>query len=95
MRTGRAVLVFFHLCLETVFIECPLIHKAVVSMKLSEHKPHNMADCHVKINSGVMWKSSYVNTAIAELSCCASFERFHFACATRHSRQRDVGLEHC
>lgn len=90
MRTGRAVSVFFHLCLETVFIECPLIHKAVVSMKLSEHKPHNMAGCHVKMNSGVMWKSSYVNTAIAELSCCASFERFHFPCATR---RRDVGLE--
>lgn len=79
----------------------PFIHKAVVSMKLSEHKPHNMAECYVKINSGIMWKSSYVNNTITELSClplslsCASFKRLHFACARRQRRQSDVRLEYC
>lgn len=36
-------------------------------MKLFEHKPLNMAECHVEINRDVMWKSSYVNNTIAEL----------------------------
>lgn len=40
----------FLLCLDMVCIEFLIIHKAVVSMKLSYHKPQHMAECHLDIH---------------------------------------------
>lgn len=50
MKTKYFLISAFHLCLEMVSIEFLIIHKAVVSMKLSLHKLQYMAECHLDIH---------------------------------------------